>query len=54
MIILFLLPLNFAIIFSIHTCFLSHPLREEGFPGSSYGKEPICNAGDLSSIPGLG
>ena len=25
-----------------------------GFPGSSAGKEPPCNAGDPSSIPGLG
>ena len=25
-----------------------------GFPGSSAGKESTCNAGDLSSIPGLG
>ena len=25
-----------------------------GFPGGSVGKESICNAGDLSSIPGLG
>ena len=25
-----------------------------GFPGSSAGKESICNAGDLGSIPGLG
>ena len=24
-----------------------------GFPGSSVGKEPTCNAGDLGSIPGL-
>ena len=24
------------------------------FPGGSYGKESPCNAGDLSSIPGLG
>ena len=24
------------------------------FPGSSAGKESICNAGDLGSIPGLG
>ena len=52
MIILFLLPLTFAIIFSIHTCFLSHPLREKGFPDSSDGKESICNAGELGSIPG--
>ena len=26
----------------------------EGFPGASDGKESACNAGDLSSIPGLG
>ena len=25
-----------------------------GFPESSVGKEPACNAGDLGSIPGLG
>ena len=25
-----------------------------GFPCSSVGKESICNAGDLGSIPGLG
>ena len=25
-----------------------------GFPGSSVGKESACNAGDPSSIPGLG
>ena len=25
-----------------------------GFLGGSTGKEPACNAGDLSSIPGLG
>ena len=25
-----------------------------GFPGSSDGKESACNAGDQSSIPGLG
>ena len=25
-----------------------------GFPGSSAGKEPACNAGDPSSIPGSG
>ena len=24
------------------------------FPGGSAGKEPVCNAGDLGSIPGLG
>ena len=26
----------------------------KGFPGSSDGKESVCNAGDLGSIPGLG
>ena len=25
-----------------------------GFPGDSDGKESVCNAGDLVSIPGLG
>jgi len=25
-----------------------------GFPGGSAGKESACNAGDLSSVPGLG
>ena len=25
-----------------------------GFPGESDGKESVCNAGDLVSIPGLG
>ena len=29
------------------------PFRS-GFPGSSAGKESACNAGDPSSIPGLG
>ena len=29
-------------------------MLEEGFPGGSDGKESIYNAGDLSSIPGLG
>ena len=32
-----------------------HPvLRFLGFPDSSVGKESTCNAGDPSSIPGLG
>ena len=25
-----------------------------GFPGGSAGKESVCNAGDLGSVPGLG
>ena len=28
--------------------------RVVGFPGSSAGKEPTCNAGDAGSIPGVG
>ena len=32
-----------------------HYSKEDmGFPCSSVGKEPACNAGDQSSIPGLG
>ena len=30
------------------------PPRESGLRGSSAGKEPTCNTGDLSSIPGSG
>ena len=26
----------------------------QGFPGGSDGKETVCNAGELGSIPGLG
>ena len=26
----------------------------QGFPGSSGGKESVCNAGDMGSIPGSG
>ena len=29
-------------------------MDREGFPCGSAGKESACNAGDLSSIPGLG
>ena len=29
-------------------------MRKAGFPSSSVGKESTCNAGDHSSIPGLG
>ena len=35
------------------TVFILSDLRL-GFPGGSPGKESICNAGDLGSIPGLG
>ena len=34
--------------------FLPFALITKGFPGGSAGKESACNAGDLSSIPGLG
>ena len=34
--------------------FICSSFRCEYFPGGSDGKEPACNAGDLSSIPGLG
>jgi len=33
---------------------LTLALIYEGFPGGSDSKESACNAGDLSSIPGLG
>ena len=36
----------------IHTH--THTHTHMGFPGGLDGKEPSCNAGDLSSIPGLG
>ena len=32
----------------------THTHTMEGFPGSSAVKESACNAGDPSSIPGLG
>ena len=36
------------------TCPTWADLTNLGFPDSSVGKESACNAGDLSSIPGLG
>ena len=33
---------------------LEAPSYSVGFPGSSVSKESACNAGDPSSIPGLG
>ena len=29
-------------------------INNEGVPGGSDGKESACNAGDLSSVPGMG
>ena len=37
-----------------HSNILVHLLIYQGFPGGSDGKESACNAGDPSSIPGLG
>ena len=31
-----------------------HPLQTLSFPDGSNGKDPACNVGNLSSIPGLG
>ena len=36
------------------TSLTSPALADKGFPGGSTGKESVCNAGDLGSIPGLG
>ena len=33
---------------------LNFTTKSLGFPHSSVGKESVCNAGDLSLIPGLG
>ena len=33
---------------------MSHPFNIKGFPGGSDGNKSVCNAGDQSSIPGLG
>ena len=38
--------------FTSEIIYLSHV--KYFFPGGSYGKESVCNAGDLSSIPELG
>ena len=39
---------------ALGTLALGTSKTEEGFPGSSDGKESTCNAGDLGSVPGLG
>ena len=55
------LPILVSIMGSIPACHLgdcsSLVGRQQalwGFPGGSDGKESTCNAGDLTSIPGLG
>ena len=40
--------------FHMLLCHLCVFFGDEGFPGSSAGKESACSVGDLSSIPGLG
>ena len=40
--------------FKVMWLFCSLLFYDLGFPGGSTGKESTCNAGDLSSIPGLG
>ena len=37
-----------------HLLSFEFPLLFPGFPGSSDGKAPVCNAEDLGSIPGSG
>ena len=37
-----------------HPAYLTYMQSTLGFPDSSVGKESTCNAGDPSSIPGLG
>ena len=49
------LPSPFFNIFILFICIIVrgyHPYPD--FPGDSAGKESVCTAGDLGSIPGLG
>ena len=53
--------LLYSKVIQLYTCInciflniLFHYGLSRGFPGSSAGKESACNAGDTSSIPGLG
>ena len=39
-------------LYIFHVCISVY--TDMGFPGGSAGKESVCNAGDLGSIPGLG
>ena len=45
---------SLLIISPLPICIYKQPHLHRGFPDSSVGKEFICNAGDPSSIPGLG
>ena len=46
--------LQLGLVFYVEKRKYSTPAHSGGFPGGSDGKESSCNAGDLSSIPGLG
>ena len=46
--------LQLGLTFYVEKTKYSTPANTGGFPGGSDGKESSCNAGDLSSIPGLG
>ena len=46
--------LQLGLTFYVEKTKYSTPANSGGFPGGSDGKESSCNAGDLSSIPGLG
>ena len=46
--------LQLGLTFYVEKMKYSTPANSGGFPGGSDGKESSCNAGDLSSIPGLG
>ena len=53
----FLCPIYFLFIFLtlfLASLILTNILYDQSFPDSSVGKESTCNAGDPSSIPGLG
>ena len=46
--------LQLGLAFCVEKRKYSTPAHSGGFPGGSDGKESSCNAGHLSSIPGLG
>ena len=46
--------LQLGLVFYVEKRKYSTPAHSGGFPGGSDGKESSCNAGHLSSIPGLG
>ena len=40
--------------FQVPSLVLDTGISNQGFPGGSDGKESVCNAGDLGSVPGPG